>query len=196
MKDIKNLNNQRDIIKVCFLDVDGVISTENSLYEELARYFGKTFEEIQEGSPIELCNETDLPYPNVNMYQWPFDMKVINRLYRLQLKTKCKWVMCSSWRLGRDIKEINNLMATKGCRLNFIDKTEVCRGTEEHHRGYEIKRWLKMNKDKYKVDSYVIIDDDCLYDIIQHHPNNCVTPKFKTGFTDNLLEESINILNK
>jgi hypothetical protein len=124
------------------------------------------------------------------MYNWPFDNDVIARIYRLQLETKCKFVMCSSWRLGRTVDEINDLMANKGLRIKFIDKT--CNGGK---RGEEIQKWLDDNKEKYEIESYVIIDDDALYDIEQFHPGKCVAPKFISGLTEELLTDAINILN-
>lgn len=181
----------KEKVKICFWDCDGVVSTEHSLYKELAMYFNCTVKEIEDGTPEIWCEKSGLPYPWVSMHHWPFDQEVIYRAYKLHAITKCKFVMCSSWRTGMTVEEINDEQATKGFRIKFIDKTG-----HGGKRGEEIQKWLDDNKDKYDVETYVIIDDDSSYDIREFHPNNCVEPKFKTGFTDELLEEAINILNK
>jgi len=179
-------------VKIVFWDCDGVVSTQDSLYNELANYFNCTVKEIEDGTPDEWCTKTGLPYPWVSMYHWPFDPEVIKRAYRLHALTKAKFVMCSSWRIGKTVEEINDEQATKGFRIKFIDKTPNFCGK----RGEEIQKWLDDNKEKYDVESYVIIDDDSSYDIREFHPDNCVEPIFKTGFTEELLEEALNILNK
>jgi len=184
-------------MKITFFDVDGVVATHDSLYEELAMYFDVNIKEIEDGTPRELCDKTGLDYPSVSCSHWPFSRNAIKLIYKLQKETNCKFVMCSSWRLGLDVDEINDLMSNKGLRIRFIDKTT--NWSKSGTRGEEIKLWLDNFKNLYpddEIEQYVIIDDECGHDIIKWHPNNCVQPKFKTGFTEENLNQVIKILNQ
>jgi hypothetical protein len=178
--------NKIDNLNIVFLDLDGVVSTLDSLYEELENFFVLNSQEINDGSPSELCKNTGLYYPNVSMKFWPFDQNAIKNLYKLQKITGCMFVLSSSWRKGRTLIEINELIQLKGLKLNFIDKTP-----NFGDRGAEIEKWI-LNY-KYKVDNYVVLDDDS-GDIKSYHPNNFVQTEFKTGFTNEKLQETLKIL--
>lgn len=178
----------KDKIKVVFLDIDGVVATERALNNELCKYFGMTLKELDDGTPNSWCESTGLPYPSVSLYHWPFDSKAIENLYRLQLVTKCKFVLSSSWRTGMNVDEINDQMATKGLHIKFIGKTDSLRGT----RGEEIQKWINEHPDV--IEQYVIIDDECSYDIIKDHPDNCVQTISNNGFTSKDLKKAIKIL--
>lgn len=178
--------NKTENLTICFLDIDGVVATLDSLYDELSRFFGVTHDEVKNGNATELCEKTGLYYPDVNMRSWPFSQNAIDNLYRLQRETGCMFVMSSTWRRGLSTDGINELMSTKGLKIKFIDKTPSL-----GDRGEEIQKWL--DDYKYKVHQYVIIDDDSA-DIIKYHPNNLVKTDFNTGFTSEKCDEAIKIL--
>lgn len=177
-------------MKIVFLDIDGVVATLDALYEELAAYFGVEVQDIEKTNPKELCEKTGLSYPSVSCSHWPFSPSAIKLLYKLQLETGCKFVMSSSWRLGKDINEINSLMATKGLRIRFIDKTE--NWSKSGTRGGEIQNWLDEHTD---VEQYVIIGDECTYDITPEHPDKCVQTTFKKGFDEECYDKAVSILS-
>lgn len=182
-------------MKICFYDIDGVVATNRSLNEELSRYFGIPIKELLATNTNDWCDKTGLDYPDVDMYSWPFDQRCINNTYLLHQRTKCKFVMSSSWRCGRTIEEINDLMSKKGLKVPFMGMTEYT----TKKRGEEIQDWLDLFPVNYPneiLESYVIIDDECNYDIIQFHPNNCVCTTQEYGFQKRHLDRAIRILNK
>lgn len=178
-------------MKIVFLDIDGVVATSNSLYEELSRYFGVPVAELHKGTPDDWCTKTELSYPNVSMYQSPLSRKAIENIYQLQLATKCHFVLSSSWRHIGTINECTEILSTAGLRINFIGKTG-----NGKTRGEEITHWIENvfpNEFPDKtIESYIIIDDDIDYDIIQTHDRSvCVKTNFRTGFTKSHLKESV-----
>lgn len=75
----------------------------------------------------------------------------------------CDVVISSSWRIGRTLKELTEILAYVGfwCDKRIIGTTPVAnkddinfRGCE---RGYEIEQWLQNQKGDY---NYLILDDD------------------------------------
>ena len=180
-------------MKVVFLDIDGVVATNRSLYKELSNYFGIPVKELNMLGPTEMCERTGLKYPRVSMYQWPFDSIAIDNIYRLHQITKCQFVLSSSWRVGRTVKEAHDILSMKGLKVPILSKTQYL-----DTRGQEIKDWIENIFPKQfpdeEIESYAIIDDECYYDIIQLHPDNCVQTTQHSGFSARHLKETIKIL--
>jgi hypothetical protein len=177
-----------------FLDIDGVVATERSLWEEYCNYFGVEFTNAAEDVPqytkeLEVCRKTaGLPYPMISVSYWPFDSVAIKNLYKLQRETKCVFVMSSTWRKGRSIDEINDLMAYKGLRLRFTGKTDT---NMLGIRGKEIETYLLLHPE---ITNFLIIDDSD--DMLMHQRGNFVKTDYWHGFDDEKLAEALAILQK
>lgn len=89
-----------------------------------------------------------------------FDPSAIMNLKLVLTETKAKIVISSTWRLGRSIDELNELFKHYEINDVIIGKTPVLERTTYGERGLEIQSWIDNNRDKYKIGSFIIIDDD------------------------------------
>lgn len=173
---------------IVFLDIDGVVATHRSLFSFLSDFYGVDYRN-EDCTLIDdaIAKHKHLEYPWVSMSHWPFCKTSIKNLHRLQREEKVKFVISSTWRLGKSIEDLRDLFGLKGLSISIIDKT-----SEKHDmkRGEQIALWLSENK----VKKYIIIDDECQYDIIQTHPNNCIETNFYTGFDDEKYDEAVKLL--
>lgn len=189
-----NLETKDDIEDIIiFLDIDGVIATSKSIDEVWVEYMGISPNDC---SFSEVLTEKNLPMPHTCMFDWPFDRRCISNIHKLQLffheKGKIvNYVISSSWRLSRSLEELQELFVLKGLHLtNIIGKTKYLDAT----RGKEILTWLEDNK---KTSPYLVIDDDIMYDIFEDISEGfTIETKFKDGFTNKLLEEAIEKIEK
>lgn len=190
-------------MKVIFLDIDGVMNSENH-----AREMHKLVEEGKL-SKKKFGTTWDLPYEGT-----------ILPLKKIIDKTGAVVVLSSSWRLlGRE-KILNKIFKPYGFQI--IDKTcsgvslsklkecgfdtEQCYDakyrdfdivsdytTHTYDRGAEIAWWLHEHPE---VESFVILDDDWV-DIEPYYPNEYVQTNFYDwGLTEELADKAIAILNK
>lgn len=188
-------------MKVIFLDIDGVMNSENHAIE-----MHKLLEEGKMTSK-QYYTTWDLPYEGT-----------ILPLKKIIDKTGAVVVLSSSWRLlGRE-KMLNEIFKPYGFQI--IDK--ICNGvslsnlkecgfdpdkcydskyrcldnsynTRTFDRGAEIAWWLHEHPD---VESFVILDDDWL-DIEPYYKDNFVqTIFYDWGLTEELADKAITILNK
>jgi hypothetical protein len=181
---------ESNTMKVAFLDIDGVVATRSSLDEAWCDYMGVPYDRCAEHKAFSLWRGSGLPHPGMSMYQWPFCRTAICNLYTLLRETRCKFVVCSSWRMGDDpeqVRELERLFHLKGLHLPILSVTK-----RFGPRGEEIQEWLNRHPE---VENYVVIDDECLYDILPYHPNKCVNPEFVEGFTAEHLQAAIQILS-
>lgn len=124
--------------RVIFLDIDGVLNCE-VFYNRV----GFTGEERYRN----MCSER------------------ITMLNELCAEVKADVVISSTWRLGKSVDYMRQLLQAAGATFNVIGFTPDLRG-EYCVRGNEIYLWLKENAEKlygvYVSDfrNYVIIDDD------------------------------------
>lgn len=171
-----------------FLDIDGVFSTEKSIEDLWASFVGN---DNGKDNPMNFFSTLDgYPAPNTNMYHWPFDETAVYNYHRLQYHIFKEYgiipetVLCSSWRHNyTSIEECVDSLSMK--KLNIVKLV----GFTGHasSRGQEIKNFIDANN----IDKFLVIDDDCEYDIIPViNEENCITPKFATGFTNQLLQLS------
>lgn len=113
-------------MNVIFLDIDGVMVTDRTL-----RAYSK-----------DLGN--------------PFDPYCVTQFNMLLDKTKAKIVISSTWRMGKTLKKLKNILRLNGVMFaDVIDKTPVL----HVHRGLEIQMWLDVNK-HLNIEKFIIIDDD------------------------------------
>ena len=181
---------------IIFLDIDGVIATNNSIYDLWKEYMG----EKPTTKFNEILKRKNLPFINTSMKYWPFDRNCISNIHKLQLYFHeqgyiVNYVISSTWRIGRTIEELKDLFNLKGLYLtNIIGKTDRVR-LHDSPRGKEILQWLKDNDKENSI--YMVIDDDINYDIIQYiDKKHCIKTEFKNGFNNKLLKETIEKIEK
>jgi hypothetical protein len=137
------------IIKICFLDVDGVLNGYNK-WTYLV---------------INISRALKIPTRYVSKFLRIFEVKekYVRRLSKIIRKTGAKIVMSSSWRHGYwnvsyekkhyDQKRLHDLLDKY--KLEVIDITP---SSKSGKREEEINQWLRETK--VNVDSFVILDDE------------------------------------
>ncbi len=194
-------------MKVIFLDIDGVMNSENH-----ARELHKLVEEGKMTNK-QFSRVWDLPYDGTAL---PLK-KIVN-------KTGAIIVLSSSWRIGgwEGILVGKLIKSFEPYGLTISDLT--CQGVSlerlkelgfnpdncydaqyrdytrdnyynisTHDRGAEIAEWLSHHED---VESFVILDDDW-QDIEPYYKDNFVQTMFYDwGLTEELADKAIEILNK
>jgi hypothetical protein len=174
-------------MKVIFLDIDGVLNS-NDWYTNRKK------------------NNLTEQYPLTE-----FDPKAVERLNRIILETGAKIVVSSSWRAGRSVNELQDLLISVGVIGEVVGKTNrLTHDTYNIPRGCEIDYWLKLqglfqrinwskeeqqkNIDKAKVKNYIILDDDS--DMLYSQKEHFVHTDNLYGLTDEDVDNSISILRK
>lgn len=137
------------------------------------------------------CQSTFTKDPNAT---FPIDKYMAFLVGKIVLETDCKVVLSSSWRHHK-------------ASVDFIHKRIVdiydCTGDEPYddsrpggaancQRGREIKAWI--DSQKYKVDSYAILDDDS--DMLPEQMPNFFKTQWLVGITDDIAKAVIEHLNK
>ena len=164
------------IIKVIFLDFDGVIN--GSLPTPNAS-FG-------EGWPLSHIDQTLV--------------EKINRIVETveaqdaEQGIKTKIVISSSWRIRFSLNELRDMLQTKGLRADVIDVTpriHPTRFSERVPRGQEIQSWLNKADSYYSVTKFVILDDIPDMDQLMAH---LIETDNRSGITDDDVEKAIKML--
>lgn len=163
-------------MKVIFLDIDGVLNSDETGTRFAAEYksngFGGFFDD-----------EVDEPtHRNV---LW--GTALVENLARIVYVTEAKVVISSTWRLDKKVETFNKMFALYGeYEIEAIDKTEShWSGT----RGTEIQHWLDAHPN---VTSYVILDDND--DALSTHTGRFVQTDERVGLTEADAERAIAIL--
>ena len=199
-------------MKIIFLDIDGVLNSENH---------GKELHKLLEQGKMsekKYYDTWDLPYEGTLL-----------SLKKIVDETGAQIVLSSSWRLlgKRRINVLNNLfkpygfqimdVTPHGVMLDDLEKLgfdkDKCYDAKYRHaiaddveddiadaykiktwdRGAEIAMWLSQHQD---VESFVILDDDWL-DIVPYYEEHLVQTLFNDwGLTFELANKAIEILNK
>lgn len=173
-------------MKIIFLDIDGVLNHQT--------YYNKR---------LESGNNEQYPFSE-------FCKETVERVNVLIDKTSAKVVISSTWRLGRTISELQEILNKVGFRGEIIDitpsfhssKFSVPRGCEIEYwlkqQGFQRINWSKKQQLEYlaksEVKNYVILDDDSdmLYNQREHFVK---CNAYKLGFDDLCLEKAIKVLN-
>lgn len=173
--------------KVIFLDIDGVLNSESYYVEEIS------IEERRDNYPFnEISTER---------------VKLLNKIIN---ETKAGVVVSSTWRIGRTVDELQEILDKKGFEGEVLDKTCRFGGVSGYTipRGCEIDAWLKgvgfqrINYSKQEqlkylekswLNNYIIIDDDS--DMLYNQREHFVKTSFKHGLTNEIAEKAIKILN-
>lgn len=167
MKDLEDIPEpKKEENDFCiFLDIDGVLNSENYWDECYARHKKNT----------------------MNMNCYPFDPKCLNNLMKLcqeieLLGYEVQIILSSTWRLQKVDREIVKArIAEYGLRLAGYT-------SELYDRGQEISAYLLKHYDT-NFNKYLILDDN-IDKILKHHDEaHLIKTQFETGFN----EESLNM---
>lgn len=122
----------------------------------------------------------------------PFAPECIERLNRLIASTDAKIVISSTWRFGKTIEELQELLASHGavCHVVGVTPTHVERTlVQAYTRGQGITFYLT----DHPTTTYVVLDDD---DDMEGHEAHFVRTSMETGLTDANVEEAAAILRR
>ena len=185
-------------MKIIFLDIDGVLNHQN--------WFSRRHKEVDQ-------NDVVSHYP---FYE--FDPESVEQLNRIIDETGAKVVVSSTWRLGRTITQLQEILDRVGfigeivgitphlsCKLPYEDKGgyTIPRGCEidwwlKNEGGFQRINWSTEEQQKYIdksiVKNYIIIDDDS--DILYNQREHFIHTSFMSGLTNELTNKAISILNK
>ena len=163
------ISNNGSIIYI-FLDVDGVLNSENYIIKCYKKH-----------------------HKPMHMNHVPFDPKCLNNLMLLvqalekHTLKNVKIILSSTWRLHEvDYEIVNARLAEYG--LTLSGKTSYIHG----ERGKEIKEYLDSLR--YKCYNFIILDDD-INDIIPYFSNNLIRTTSKTGFSKRYLNKALKFFN-
>ena len=118
-------------MKIIFLDIDGVLNSQ--LFYESPRF--KKEEQAKK------CQD-----PSIERVDWEIydiDPKAMGFLNDLIDKTGAHVVISSTWRNGRETKDLQELFEKAGLKGEIIGKTPIC--GYGYVRGNEILQWIKNN---------------------------------------------------
>lgn len=115
--------------------------------------------------------------------------ELVSRLNRLVEATQAVLVISSTWRKWYTIEQMKEAFKTQGFQGTIIGMTPD-NGT---HRGLEIAEWLEVNKDRYDVESFVILDDDS---DMSHLKHRLVKTSMLEGLCDDHVDRAIAMLNE
>lgn len=165
-------------MKIIFLDIDGVLNNELFYRKRHQLNF--------------------VGYPEYPMSE--FDTQCIESLNYLIEKTGAKVVISSTWRIGRTIEELQELLNSVGFKGEIISKTPSMRHLDENClRGNEILKWIKDNRELigqeyHEFENYVIFDDDS--DMLYWQKDNFLLVDRFVGLTMSVTYKAIRILNR
>jgi hypothetical protein len=165
-------------MKIIFLDFDGVLNHE-AFYEKRQQIGLEKYPTY----PLSLC-EID-----------PEGIKILNYIIG---ETGAKVVISSTWRHGRTIEELQNMLNYFEFQGDIIDITPSF-DTRCSLRGNEILAWVKNNEEllgkKYhEFENYVIFDDDS--DMLYWQKDNFLHIDRWVGLTMKNAFDAIRILNR
>ena len=176
-------------MKVLFLDIDGVLNSENWFGYRLYCIKNNMFNEV-----INFVNTTD---ECIKHKLSMIDDRAIANLNRIVEETGCKVVLSSSWRSC--VEDENTLteyiLKLKGFNYELYDVTpRLWFNDFSIRRGEEIKLWMDKESEKNEIESFVILDDDS--DMLPEQMNNFIQIDGQVGLTDKDVFAAIEILNR
>ena len=158
-------------MKIIFLDIDGVLNHEIFFRERVKD-------------------------PNITGEICKNSIKLLNYIIE---KTEALVVVSSTWRYGRTLEELQELLDAVGFKGEVIGKTPILPESGDYLiRGNEILKYIIDHKDElgfyFEYDKYVILDDDC--DMLYQQKDNFIHIDRYIGITPNDADLAIKILNK
>lgn len=159
-------------MKLIFLDVDGVLNSEDYIVSEHDRLGHEKYV------------DTYLRQGGI-----PFDPKCLKLLFYILDTTDALICVSSTWRLSKD--KIERLNKALGRYSNRIIGYTKHLGT---NRGLEIDNFLHDTIElRSPLDAYIIIDDD--NDMLEEQQEYLIQTNYKTGLTVNDAFKAVKILN-
>lgn len=156
---------------IIFLDIDGVLNCQLFFRERAAYVYDK-------------INDPELE--SLEFYSQHLCKDRIGWLNTLCEETGAVVVISSSWRKGKTIERLREILNYAGATFTIIDKT----GHTGYERGTEISKWIKDNvtpethgSKYYDFDTYAIIDDDS--DMLLNQQHNFFQTDGYSGLTPN-----------
>ena len=122
-------------MKILFLDFDGVLNPLDNMYSNYYLWKKNPDHKSKDG------------------YGDLFDQRCVNWLEYIILKTNCKLVISSTWRMS-GLNVMRRMWEDRNIKGEIYSITSQLPGAI---RGSEIAKWLKENK---YVQSYYIVDDN------------------------------------
>jgi hypothetical protein len=162
-------------MKVIFLDVDGVLNSEETC---------EHWHEITQGGNGfgGFFREEDA----ITISDTKWGESLVGRVRKIVEATGANIVISSTWRRHFSIEKFKEMFKLYGWDVPVIGMTPKLSGG----RGVEINAWLKNNP----VESYVIIDDVDQF-LIEQRPYYVET-NMMVGITEDDVTKAINILSK
>jgi HAD domain in Swiss Army Knife RNA repair proteins len=163
------------MIKIIFLDFDGVLNHQAFYIKRHGE--GKS----NENHPYsEFCPEA------------------VENLNSLIEQTGAKLVISSTWRHGKTVEYLEELLKKVGFKGVVVGKTPVMRNASVF-RGNEIHKWMSENKELigkevHEYRNYVILDDDS--DMLYWQRNNFILVDRFVGLTKGVVFQAAKILNQ
>lgn len=160
-------------MKIIFLDIDGVLNNAVDA----------------ENHPI--SND-----PKNIRSSYFYSARNVQLLNRITKHTDAKIVISSTWRLGAELQELQELCALMGIEGEVISMTDDLNNGHTF-RGNEIYKWIKDNDEligsHHEFTKYVILDDDS--DMLYWQRRNFIHVNGYIGLTERDSNQSILILN-
>ena len=147
---------------IIFLDIDGVLNSD----KHAEKY---SLEEWKE-----------LPY-----LERHFDSYAIELVNYICDKASAQVVILSTWRYGRTVEQLQDLLNSRGGTFKVIDKIPEY---DIRYRGYEIDAWISRNRSEdengncFEFFNYAILDDD-IGDMLIKQKDNIFEIDRHTGIT-------------
>lgn len=163
---MENTGMENDFMKYIFLDIDGVLITEETIR--------RPKEEKRAGRHF--CERS------------------VSNLNRICATTGAKLVLSSSWRIGAAKKKLNDWFSKNGVQEAIFDFTPDLTNLSEKGliiiaggRWMEIMAWLK---DHPETSGFVVLDDEREAEI----PGRFVQTSMETGLTAEMADCAIKLL--
>lgn len=164
--------------RVLFLDIDGVLNSEDWLHAE----YDRRVEELGVRKPI--LDECD-----------PHAVELLNTLID---RSHAKIVLSSAWRITHGLRSTIDYLVRVGFKHKtaFIGKTPIACPVTRHgvtewpRRGQEIAEYLHMHPD---ITSYCILDDDP--DMLDEQRKHFVRTSFIKGLTESDVQKCLSAFN-
>lgn len=189
-------------MKIIFLDIDGVLNHQK---------WYKTRMDLKNGTDSKEWSDS---YP---FYE--FDPESIKHLNKIVDLTGAKVVVSSTWRIGRRISDLQEILDRVGFVGEVIDTTPsfFAKGSDNEGgkisytvpRGCEIDWWLENRGNFMRINwsmerqlerlneglvkNYVILDDDS--DMLYSQREHFIQTSSMDGLTEELASKAIRILN-
>ena len=155
------------VLKLIFLDFDGVLNSSNYFEEWVKQNEGRR------GGLID-----------------QLDPAMVERLNKIVEATKSLIVISSTWRILHTIGELKEILTSFG--FKYSDRI-IARTPQSFsgHRGREISIWLEEDQSQL-TDNFIILDDGSDMEPFMDH---LIQTSWDKGMQDNHVEEAIRRLN-